>query len=131
MNAQNKTLYNLRSIDALEWFSRVIKCQYACPANTNVPAYVKLLKEGDFEGAYRVNRCTNLFPAILGRVCTHPCDNNCRRGKIDEPVSICALKRAAADYSEKLTELPLGLETIKKQGRNRHQQPPERRYQRD
>ncbi len=117
MNAQRKTLYHLKRTDAREWFNRVVKCQYACPASTNVPAYVRLLREGDFEQAYRVNRCANLFPAILGRVCTHPCEDSCRRGRIDKPVSICALKRATADFSEKGSELPLGLETItKKQG---------------
>lgn len=118
MNTQNKTFYYIKRTDALDWFSRVVKCQYACPACTNVPVYVRLLKEGDFERAYRVNRFANLFPAILGRVCTHPCEDNCRRGLFDKPVSICALKRAAADYSEKGTELPLGLETItRKQGK--------------
>lgn len=118
MNTKRKTLYHLKRADAVEWFNSVIKCQSACPANTNVPAYVKLLKEGDFEGAYRVNRCSNLFPAILGRVCAHPCELSCRRGNIDAPVSICALKRATADYSEKGTELPLGLQAIpKKQGK--------------
>lgn len=118
MNVQDKALYYSKRTDVLEWFNRVIKCLSTCPARTNVPAYIKLLKEGDFERAYRVNRFANLFPAILGRVCTHPCEDNCRRGKIDEPVSICALKRATADYSEKGTELPLGLESItKKQGK--------------
>jgi formate dehydrogenase major subunit len=118
MNAQKKTLYHLERTDAQEWFNRVIKCQYACPASTNVPAYIRLLREGDFEQAYRVNRCANLFPAILGRVCTHPCEDYCRRGRIDEPVSICALKRATADFSEKGSELPLGIETIaEKQGK--------------
>ncbi|MDO8094383.1 MAG: FAD-dependent oxidoreductase [Candidatus Brocadiales bacterium] len=118
MNTKRKTLYNLKRADAGEWFSSVIKCQYACPVHTNVPAYLKLLREGDFERAYRVNRYANLFPAILGRVCTHPCETACRRGRFDEPVSICALKRATADYSEKGTELPLGLETItEKQGK--------------
>ncbi len=118
MNIQDKTLYYTKRVDVLGWFNQVIKCQYTCPARTNVPTYIKLLKEGDFERAYRVNRFSNLFPAILGRVCTHPCEDNCRRGKIDEPVSICALKRATADYSEKGTELPLGVESItKKQGK--------------
>jgi formate dehydrogenase (NADP+) beta subunit len=118
MNIQNKTLYCTKRVDVLEWFNQVIKCQYTCPVHTNVPTYIKLLKEGDFERAYRVNRFSNLFPAILGRVCTHPCEDNCRRGKIDEPVSICALKRATADYSEKGKELPLGVESItKKQGK--------------
>ncbi|MBI2559686.1 MAG: FAD-dependent oxidoreductase [Planctomycetes bacterium] len=118
MNGQKKTMYHLKKTNALEWFSRVIKCQYTCPVHTNVPAYVKLIREGDFEGAYKVNRVANLFPAILGRLCPHPCEDVCRRGKFDEPVSICALKRAAADYSEKETELPLGIEAItKKQGK--------------
>lgn len=110
MKKQNKTKYKLQKADALDWFNRVIKCQYTCPANTNVPAYVRMLRDGDFEGAYRVNRLSNLFPAILGRVCPHPCEDSCRRGKFDAPVSICALKRAAADFSEKETELPLGIE---------------------
>src|SRR3989337_2417213 len=115
MSMRRNTSYHLKRTDALEWFSQVKKCQNACPARTDVPAYIKAIREGDFERAYRINRLANLFPAILGRVCTHPCEDMCRRGRIDEPVSICALKRATADYSEKVTELPLWLETIKQQ----------------
>ncbi len=82
-----------------EYYHKVVDCQHACPAHTAVPAYIRLIAEGKFQEAYTLNRDSNLFPGILGRVCDRPCEPACRRGRVDEkPVAICALKRAAADY---------------------------------
>lgn len=84
-----------------EWFRENISCQYACPVNTPASSYIERIQEGDYDGALSLNYMANLFPHILGRVCTHPCESACRRGKIDEPISICTLKRAAADFADK------------------------------
>lgn len=83
------------------WFRENVSCQYACPVNTPASSYIERIQEGDYNGALSLNYMANLFPHILGRVCTHPCESACRRGKIDEPVSICSLKRAAADFADK------------------------------
>ncbi len=93
---------NYRIVHADEnWFRENISCQSACPVNTPASNYIERLQDGDYDGALGLNYMANLFPHILGRVCTHPCESACRRGKIDEPVSICSLKRAAADYADK------------------------------
>ncbi len=84
-----------------EWFRENISCQYACPVNTPASSYIERLQGGDYDSALSLNYMANLFPHILGRVCTHPCEGACRRGKIDAPVSICSLKRVAADFAEK------------------------------
>jgi NADH-quinone oxidoreductase subunit F len=73
-------------------------CQNACPAGVNVPGYVSLIAAGRPRDAYNLVRKENPFPAICGRVCTHPCESKCRRSQLDEPVAICDLKRYAADY---------------------------------
>ena len=73
-------------------------CQNACPAGVNVPGYVALIAAGRPRDAYNLVRKENPFPAICGRVCTHPCESNCRRAQLDEPLAICDLKRYAADY---------------------------------
>jgi len=83
------------------WFRENVSCQYACPVNTPASNYIERIQEGDYDSALGLNYMANLFPHILGRVCTHPCESACRRGKIDEPVSICSLKRVAADFAEK------------------------------
>ena len=81
-----------------EYFHRVVDCQWACPAHTDVPEYIRLIAQGEFTEAYMVNRESNVFPGILGRVCDRPCEPACRRGRIeDKPVAICRLKRVAAD----------------------------------
>ncbi len=73
-------------------------CQWACPAHTNVPEYIRLIAQGKYAEAYITNRESNVFPAILGRTCDRPCEPACRRGRIEEqPVAICRLKRVAAD----------------------------------
>ena len=92
------------------WFRENINCQYACPVNTPAMNYIERIIEGDFDGSLRLNFMANLFPHILGRVCTHPCETACRRGTIDKPISICALKRSAADFAtKKFPQKPLTL----------------------
>jgi NADPH-dependent glutamate synthase beta subunit-like oxidoreductase len=85
-----------------DYYHRVVDCQWACPAHTDVPEYIRLIAQGRFTDAYMVNRHSNVFPGILGRVCDRPCEPACRRGRIDEqkPVAICRLKRVAADHRE-------------------------------
>src|SRR5918995_2182469 len=81
-----------------DYFHRVVDCQWACPAHTDVPEYIRLIAQGQFTEAYLVNRESNVFPGILGRVCDRPCEPACRRGRVEaEPVAICRLKRIAAD----------------------------------
>ncbi|HVJ29466.1 MAG TPA: FAD-dependent oxidoreductase [Gammaproteobacteria bacterium] len=82
-----------------EYFHRVVDCQWACPAHTDVPEYIRLVAQGRFGDAYLLNRQSNVFPGILGRVCDRPCEPACRRARVEEkPVAICRLKRVAADY---------------------------------
>lgn len=81
-----------------DYFHKVVDCQWACPAHTNVPAYIRLIAQGRFDDAYLLNRGTNVFPGILGRVCDRPCEPACRRTRVDgKAVAICRLKRVAAD----------------------------------
>ncbi|MEM7707883.1 MAG: FAD-dependent oxidoreductase [Pseudomonadota bacterium] len=82
-----------------DYFHRVVDCQWACPAHTDVPLYIRMIAQGRFADAYMVNRESNVFPGILGRVCDRPCEPACRRARVDDkPVAICRLKRVAADY---------------------------------
>ncbi|GMG87027.1 FAD-dependent oxidoreductase [Biformimicrobium ophioploci] len=84
-----------------EYFHRVVDCQYACPAHTPVPEYIRLIAAGRYTDAYMINWESNVFPGILGRTCDRPCEPACRRGRLDqEPVAICRLKRVAADMKE-------------------------------
>jgi formate dehydrogenase (NADP+) beta subunit len=84
-----------------DYYHRVVDCQWACPAHTDVPEYIRLIAQGRFTDAYMVNRHSNVFPGILGRVCDRPCEPACRRGRVEEkPVAICRLKRVAADHRE-------------------------------
>lgn len=81
-----------------EYFHQVVDCQWGCPAHTDVPEYIRLIALGRFSDAYMLNRKSNVFPGILGRVCDRPCEPVCRRGRVeDKPVAICRLKRVAAD----------------------------------
>jgi NADH-quinone oxidoreductase subunit F len=73
-------------------------CMNTCPAETNVPGYIQLIREGKFIEAYDLNKEANPFPAVCGRVCPHPCETKCKRGQYDDPIQIAALKRSAADY---------------------------------
>jgi NADPH-dependent glutamate synthase beta subunit-like oxidoreductase/ferredoxin len=85
-------------------YHRVVDCQWACPAHTDVPEYIRLIAQGRFTDAYLLNRESNVFPGILGRVCDRPCEPACRRGRVEEkPVAICRLKRVAADLKGELT----------------------------
>src|SRR5256884_849063 len=84
-----------------DYYHRVVDCQWACPAHTDVPEYIRLIAQGRFTDAYMVNRESNVFPGILGRVCARPWGPACRRGRIErKPVAICRLKRVAADHRE-------------------------------
>ncbi|MEO5767611.1 MAG: NAD(P)-binding protein, partial [Polyangia bacterium] len=87
------------------YFHKVVDCQWACPAHTNVPEYIRLIAQGRYTDAYLVNRQSNVFPGILGRTCDRPCEPACRRTRVDgEPVAICRLKRVAADLREDISE---------------------------
>ena len=81
-----------------DYFHKVVDCQWACPAHTPVPEYIRLISAGRYADAYMVNWRSNVFPGILGRTCDRPCEPACRRGRVEaEPVAICRLKRVAAD----------------------------------
>jgi NADPH-dependent glutamate synthase beta subunit-like oxidoreductase len=82
-----------------DYFHKVVDCQWACPAHTPVPEYIRLIAAGRYTDAYMINWWSNVFPGILGRTCDRPCEPACRRGRVEEqPVAICRLKRVAADY---------------------------------
>jgi len=104
-----------------DYFHKVVDCQWACPAHTPVPEYIRLIAAGRYSDAYMVNWDSNVFPGILGRTCDRPCEPACRRGRVEEnnsltvpgtanasgkpePVAICRLKRVAADYKEDIRE---------------------------
>lgn len=88
------------------YFHKVVDCQWACPAHTNVPEYIRLIAQGRYTDAYMLNRESNVFPAILGRTCDRPCEPACRRGRVDgKPVAICRLKRVAADLRGEISHL--------------------------
>ena len=81
-----------------EYFHKVVDCQYACPAHTPVPEYIRLIADRKYADAYMINWKSNVFPGVLGRTCDRPCEPACRRGRVEEePVAICRLKRVAAD----------------------------------
>jgi formate dehydrogenase (NADP+) beta subunit len=82
-----------------DYFHKVVDCQWACPAHTAVPEYIRLIAAGRYADAFMINWNSNVFPGILGRTCDRPCEPACRRGRVEEePVAICRLKRVAADY---------------------------------
>jgi formate dehydrogenase beta subunit len=90
-----------------DYFHKVVDCQWACPAHTQVPEYIRLIAAGRYSDAYMVNWESNVFPGILGRTCDRPCEPACRRGRVEErnaekpePVAICRLKRVAADCKD-------------------------------
>ena len=86
-----------------DYFHKVVDCQWACPAHTPVPEYIRMIAQGRYADAYMVNWKSNVFPGILGRTCDRPCEPACRRGRVEEePVAICRLKRAAADNKGEL-----------------------------
>ena len=92
------------------YFHKVVDCQWACPAHTPVPEYIRMIGQGRYSDAYMVNWVSNVFPGILGRTCDRPCEPACRRGRVEEentakpePVAICRLKRVAADHKDDIT----------------------------
>ncbi len=89
------------NISAPDYFHKVVDCQWACPAHTPVPEYIRLIAAGRYSDAYMINWHSNVFPGILGRTCDRPCEPACRRGRVEkDPVAICRLKRVAADYKD-------------------------------
>ena len=93
------------------YFHKVVDCQWACPAHTPVPEYIRLIAAGRYSDAYLLNWTANVFPGILGRTCDRPCEPACRRGRVEEssgnqpePVAICRLKRVAADLKDDVRE---------------------------
>ncbi len=90
-----------------DYFHKVVDCQWACPAHTNVPEYIRLIAQGRYTESYMLNRESNVFPGILGRTCDRPCEPACRRGRLenDKPVAICRLKRVAADLKGEIGHL--------------------------
>ena len=93
------------------YYHKVVACQWACPAHTNVPGYIRMIAQGQFDDAYMLNRQSNVFPGILGRTCDRPCEPACRRDRVDgQPVAICRLKRVASDLkgdiSDRLPAIP-------------------------
>ena len=95
----------LTDIAAPDYFHKVVDCQWACPAHTPVPEYIRLIAAGRYGDAYMINWKSNVFPGILGRTCDRPCEPACRRGRVEkDPVAICRLKRVAADYKEDIRE---------------------------
>jgi formate dehydrogenase beta subunit len=102
-------------VGAPDYFHKVVDCQWACPAHTPVPEYIRLIAAGRYSEAYMVNWVSNVFPGILGRTCDRPCEPACRRSRVEEetadghnrrePVAICRLKRVAADYKQDIRGL--------------------------
>ncbi|HMN20786.1 MAG TPA: FAD-dependent oxidoreductase [Ottowia sp.] len=89
------------------YYHKVVDCQWACPAHTPVPEYLRLIAQGRYTDSYMVNWVANVFPGILGRTCDRPCEPACRRSRVEEaitgkpePVAICRLKRVAADLKD-------------------------------
>ena len=95
-----------------DWLAKSIPCQVACPAGTDIPGYLEAVARGDYEAAYRINLADNVFPSVLGRVCTRPCEPACRHGweGLGDPVAICFSKRSAADFLR--SEEPIVLERV-------------------
>jgi NADPH-dependent glutamate synthase beta subunit-like oxidoreductase len=88
-----------------DYFHKVVDCQWACPAHTPVPEYIRLIAHGRYSDAYMINWRSNVFPGILGRTCDRPCEPACRRVRVEkEPVAICRLKRVAADYKDDIRD---------------------------
>jgi formate dehydrogenase (NADP+) beta subunit len=88
-----------------DYFHKVVDCQWACPAHTPVPEYIRMIAAGRYADAFMINWKSNVFPGILGRTCDRPCEPACRRGRVEEePVAICRLKRVAADYKGDISD---------------------------
>ena len=88
-----------------DYFHKVVDCQWACPAHTPVPEYIRMIAAGRYSDAYMINWHSNVFPGVLGRTCDRPCEPACRRGRVESaPVAICRLKRVAADAKDDITD---------------------------
>ena len=81
-----------------QWLKKNVNCQFNCPVDTNVPEYIEKISQGKYGEAYEINRHSNVLVGVMGRICTHPCEEICRRCLIDEPIAIRDLKRVAADF---------------------------------
>src|SRR5919106_2244337 len=93
------------NVDDPRYYHQVVDCQWACPAHTNVPEYIRMIALGRYTDSYMLNRESNVFPGILGRTCDRPCEPACRRTRVDgKPVAICRLKRVAADLRGDIEE---------------------------
>jgi NADPH-dependent glutamate synthase beta subunit-like oxidoreductase len=96
---------NPTDISVPDYFHKVVDCQWACPAHTPVPEYIRLIAAGRYSDAYMINWESNVFPGVLGRTCDRPCEPACRRGRVEkEPVAICRLKRVAADFKDDIRD---------------------------
>src|ERR671937_1029784 len=103
--ARNGGALKQTDIASPAYFHKVVDCQWACPAHTPVPEYIRLIAAGHYSDAYMVNWKSNVFPGILGRTCDRPCEPACRRVRVEnEPVAICRLKRVAADFKDDIRE---------------------------
>ena len=101
-----------------DYFHKVVDCQWACPAHTNVPEYIRLIAQGRYTESYMLNRQSNVFPGVLGRTCDRPCEPACRRSRVEEkPVAICRLKRVAGDLKGDISGL---LPTAPEQTNGKH-----------
>ncbi len=111
-----------------DYFHKVVDCQWACPAHTPVPEYIRLIADKRYTDAFMINWKSNVFPGILGRTCDRPCEPACRRGRVEdaegkpEPVAICRLKRVAADNKGEGVEalMPAAGQEEKRQARRLH-----------
>jgi formate dehydrogenase beta subunit len=104
--------YTKKRVDR-DWLNTNFPCMMACPAHTNAGRYVSLIAEGRFEEAYRFARDPNPLASICGRVCAHPCETACRRGEIDKPISIRALKRFLTERHGPESRRPVAPDTRK------------------
>jgi formate dehydrogenase beta subunit len=96
---------NPTDISVPDYFHKVVDCQWACPAHTPVPEYIRLIAAGRYSDAYMINWESNVFPGVLGRTCDRPCEPACRRVRVEkEPVAICRLKRVAADFKDDIRD---------------------------
>src|SRR5580700_5876347 len=110
--AEGKEVVQPTDVTNPSYFHRVVDCQWACPAHTPVPEYIREIASGDYNSAYMINWKSNVFPGILGRTCDRPCEPACRRGRLEEqPVAICRLKRVAADHKQDIAALMPGAPT--------------------
>ncbi len=101
-----KTFMPVTDTSDPQYYHKVVDCQYACPAHTPVPEYIRKISQNKYTEAYMINWESNVFPGILGRTCDRPCEPACRRTRTHEkPVAICRLKRVAADFKDDVSNL--------------------------